>query len=108
MAPASCRSLRPTRRRTWNEIARKMFRVWYVPFYYYGVIHGDPHLGNYSLAKDHRINLMDFGSIRLFRPDFVGGVIDLYRALRDNDPDLAVHAYESWDSTASTRKPSMF
>ena len=79
-----------------NEIARKMFRVWYVPFYYYGVIHGDPHLGNYSLAKDHRINLMDFGSIRLFRPDFVGGVIDLYRALRDNDPDLAVHAYESW------------
>ena len=79
-----------------NVIARKMFRVWYVPFYYYGVIHGYPHLGNYSLANDHRINLMDFGSIRLFRPDFVGGVIDLYRALRDNDPDLAVHAYESW------------
>ncbi|MEC8515525.1 MAG: AarF/ABC1/UbiB kinase family protein, partial [Pseudomonadota bacterium] len=42
------------------------------------------------------INLMDFGSIRLFRPSFVGGVIDLYRALRDSDPDLAVHAYESW------------
>ncbi len=79
-----------------NEIARNMFRVWYVPFYYYGVIHGDPHLGNYSLDADNRINLMDFGSIRLFRPAFVGGVIDLYRALRDNDPDLAVHAYESW------------
>jgi len=73
-----------------------MFRVWYVPFYYYGVIHGDPHLGNYSLDDGNRINLMDFGSIRLFRPAFVGGVIDLYRALRDNDPDLAVHAYESW------------
>ena len=79
-----------------NEIARNMFRVWYVPFYFYGVIHGDPHLGNYSLDRDNRINLMDFGSIRLFRPSFVGGVIDLYRALRDSDPDLAVHAYESW------------
>ena len=79
-----------------NEIARNMFRVWYVPFYFYGVIHGDPHLGNYSLDRDNRINLMDFGSIRLFRPSFVGGVIDLYRALRDLDPDLAVHAYESW------------
>ena len=45
---------------TRNKIARHMFRVWYVPFYYYGVIHGDPHLGNYSIASDHRINLMDF------------------------------------------------
>ena len=24
------------------------------------------------------------------------GVIDLYHALRDNNPDLAVHAYETW------------
>ena len=79
-----------------NQIARNMFRVWYVPFYFYGVIHGDPHLGNYSLDRGNRINLMDFGSIRLFRPSFVGGVIDLYRALRDSDQDLAVHAYESW------------
>ena len=73
-----------------------MFRVWYVPFYYYGVIHGDPHLGNYSITDEGHINLMDFGSIRLFRPDFVGGVIDLYKALRDDDKELAVHAYEKW------------
>ena len=67
-----------------------------MPFYYYGVIHGDPHLGNYSICDDGRINLMDFGSIRLFRPDFVAGVIDLYKALRDDDEELAVHAYEKW------------
>ena len=79
-----------------NDIAKKMFRVWYVPFYFYGVIHGDPHLGNYSIDSEHRINLMDFGSIRLFRPKFVGGVIDLYKALRDEDRELAVYAYESW------------
>ena len=79
-----------------NQIAMNMFRVWYVPFYYYGVIHGDPHLGNYSITDEGHINLMDFGSIRLFRPDFVGGVIDLYCALRDGDDALAVHAYEKW------------
>ena len=33
-----------------NRIALRMFRIWYVPFYYYGVIHGDPHLGNYTVA----------------------------------------------------------
>ena len=36
-----------------NEIARNMFRAWYVPFYYYGVIHGDPHLGNYTVRPDN-------------------------------------------------------
>ena len=81
---------------TRNEIAKTMFRVWYVPFYYYGVIHGDPHLGNYSISDDHSINLMDFGSIRLFRPQFVAGVIELYKALRDNNRDQAVDAYERW------------
>ena len=79
-----------------NMVAINMFRTWYVPFYYYGVIHGDPHLGNYSITKDLKINLMDFGSIRVFRPEFVGGVIDLYKALKDGNIELAVHAYSQW------------
>src|SRR5579862_7168689 len=43
-----------------NEIALRMFRIWYVPFYYYGVIHGDPHLGNYTVSSGHTVNLLDF------------------------------------------------
>ncbi|MCB1537963.1 MAG: AarF/ABC1/UbiB kinase family protein [Rhodospirillales bacterium] len=79
-----------------NEIALNLFRAWYVPLYFYGVIHGDPHLGNYSVRPDHGLNLLDFGCVRVFRPAFVGGVIDLYHALQDNDRARAVHAYESW------------
>src|SRR5712691_6027767 len=79
-----------------NEIALRMFRIWYVPFYYYGVIHGDPHLGNYTVAPDHTVNLLDFGCVRVFPASFVKGVIDLYRALQSNDPELAVEAYRSW------------
>ena len=79
-----------------NDIALAMFHAWYVPFYYYGVIHGDPHLGNYAVRKDHGINLLDFGCIRVFPPSFVEGVIALYTALRDDDRELAVHAYETW------------
>jgi len=79
-----------------NEIALRMFRIWYVPFYYYGVIHGDPHLGNYTVAPDRTVNLLDFGCIRIFEASFVRGVIDLYHALQRGDRDLAVHAYESW------------
>jgi predicted unusual protein kinase regulating ubiquinone biosynthesis (AarF/ABC1/UbiB family) len=79
-----------------NEIALRMFRIWYVPFYYYGVIHGDPHLGNYTVAPDRTVNLLDFGCVRVFPPGFVKGVIDLYHALERNDPELAVAAYRGW------------
>lgn len=81
---------------TRNQIALNMFRAWYVPLYYYGVIHGDPHLGNYTVRDDLSINLMDFGCVRVFPPKFIGGVIDLYHALMTDDTARAVHAYETW------------
>jgi predicted unusual protein kinase regulating ubiquinone biosynthesis (AarF/ABC1/UbiB family) len=79
-----------------NTVAHTMFRAWYVPFYYYGVIHGDPHLGNYTVRPDGGINLLDFGCIRIFPPSFVKGVIDLYWALDKGDEDMAVEAYRTW------------
>ena len=82
--------------KTRDAIAVNMFHAWYVPFYKYGVIHGDPHLGNYTVRADNTINLLDFGAIRVFAPHFVKGVIDLFRALQKGDRALAVSAYETW------------
>ncbi len=79
-----------------NRLAYNMFRAWYRPFYDCGVIHGDPHLGNYTVRPDCSLNLLDFGCIRVFKTKFVQGVIDLYHALQNDDRDLAVHAYETW------------
>lgn len=84
---------------TRNAIALNLFRAWYVPFYRCGVIHGDPHLGNYTVRDDLGINLLDFGCVRIFPLKFVGGVIDLYRAISTDDRALAVHAYETWGFT---------
>ncbi|MDB5372631.1 MAG: transporter ATP-binding protein, partial [Belnapia sp.] len=80
-----------------NSYARSLFRAWYKPFYRYGVIHGDPHLGNYQVRPDRAgINLLDFGTIRVFPPSFVGGVIMLYEAVRDHDEEKAAEAYRIW------------
>jgi predicted unusual protein kinase regulating ubiquinone biosynthesis (AarF/ABC1/UbiB family) len=87
-----------------NRTAEALFRAWYVPFYRYGVIHGDPHLGNYQVRPDGSVNLLDFGAIRVFRPQFVRGVIDLYEAVRDDDEDKAHHAYEIWGFTDLSRE----
>lgn len=87
-----------------NRIAHALFRAWYVPLYRYGVIHGDPHLGNYQVRPDGSVNLFDFGAIRVFRPHFIQGVIDLYHAVRDHDDDLALHAYQGWGFADMTRE----
>jgi predicted unusual protein kinase regulating ubiquinone biosynthesis (AarF/ABC1/UbiB family) len=89
-----------------NRIATAMFRAWWYPFARFGVIHGDPHLGNYTVFDDDRgrrgqsppagINLLDFGCIRIFPPSFVEGVIDLYEGLRHNNRDRIVRAYRGW------------
>jgi predicted unusual protein kinase regulating ubiquinone biosynthesis (AarF/ABC1/UbiB family) len=80
-----------------NRLATAMFTAWWLPFSRFGVIHGDPHLGNYSVTEGAQgINLLDFGCIRIFPPSFVGGVVDLYHGLLKGDDALVVNAYETW------------
>ena len=96
-APAEARS----------QLASLLFEAWWRPFLRYGVIHGDPHLGNYSViasGKDEErkvegINLYDYGCVRIFPPRFVGGVVELYRALLTNDSERVAHAYKLWGFT---------
>ena len=86
-----------------DALAIRMFKAWYVPFYRYGVIHGDPHLGNYSVRESGDVNLMDFGCVRIFPPRFVRGSIELYRALMSDDIERAVAAYEDWGFSGLSR-----
>ena len=83
-----------------NRIAQAMFKAWWHPFSRAAVIHGDPHLGNYTVFSDGNepqgINLLDYGCVRIFHPRFVGGVVDLYRGLLTQDMARIVHAYEVW------------
>jgi predicted unusual protein kinase regulating ubiquinone biosynthesis (AarF/ABC1/UbiB family) len=96
---------------TRNRLAMAMFSAWWHPFSRFGVIHGDPHLGNYSVfnekgrgaARPAGINLLDYGCIRIFPPAFVGGVVDLYRGLEHGDDALVVKAYETWGFKKLTR-----
>ncbi|HEY2532839.1 MAG TPA: AarF/UbiB family protein [Xanthobacteraceae bacterium] len=83
-----------------NALAAAMFTAWWFPFSRFGVIHGDPHLGNYTVfAGDSApagINLLDYGCIRIFAPKFVQGVVDLYHGLLHDNDDLIIGAYQTW------------
>jgi predicted unusual protein kinase regulating ubiquinone biosynthesis (AarF/ABC1/UbiB family) len=92
---------------TRNRIAERLFAAWYRPFYRLGVIHGDPHLGNYSVADaspvNATINLLDFGCVRIFPPRFIAGVNELYRAIEADDDARAAHAFEMWGFKGLTK-----
>ncbi len=95
---------------TRNRIARLLFEAWWTPLIRIGVIHGDPHLGNYTFASDvgaaeaARLNLLDFGCIRIFPPSFVDGVLRLYRALIADDHEAQAEAYRVWGFKGLSRE----
>lgn len=85
----------------WNlalreQIARNLFKAWYVPLYQFGMLHGDPHFGNYRIFEDGSLAVLDFGCVRYFSDDVLTGVNMLYAALEQNNPALAKEAYERW------------
>ena len=79
-----------------DTIALNLFNAWYMPLYNHGVLHGDPHLGNYTVCDDYSINLLDFGCIRTFGDEFVEGIIELFYGLLHNKWDRIVCGYEMW------------
>ena len=94
-----------------NAIAVGLYDAWWLPFLRYGVIHGDPHLGNYAVAASGKgdalevegVNLFDYGCVRIFPPRFVSGVVELYLALRTNDEARLEEAYAMWGFPKLTR-----
>jgi predicted unusual protein kinase regulating ubiquinone biosynthesis (AarF/ABC1/UbiB family) len=83
-----------------NRLAVALFTAWWQPFTHAAIIHGDPHLGNYTVFSENDepvgINLLDYGCIRIFPPQFLAGVSDLYRGLLHNNRAQITDAYEQW------------
>ena len=80
-----------------------MFTAWWFPFSRFGVIHGDPHLGNYTVfdragRREARpaSTCSTTAASAFSRRNSCGGVVDLYHGLLHGDDDLVVHAYETW------------
>jgi predicted unusual protein kinase regulating ubiquinone biosynthesis (AarF/ABC1/UbiB family) len=52
------------------------------------VFNGDPHPGNYILADDGRLGLIDFGLVKVFEPDEVEQFTTLIQAMISEDPHV--------------------
>jgi predicted unusual protein kinase regulating ubiquinone biosynthesis (AarF/ABC1/UbiB family) len=66
-------------------VAEKLFRIFWRQVLEFGVLHADPHPGNYLVTHHPRIGLLDFGSVRVFEPAIRQGYLRLARALLARD-----------------------
>ena len=79
---------------TRQKIAERLFRAWWAPLYTGGLLHGDPHLGNYTICpQTHALNLLDFGCVRVFEKSTVEGIKHLFEGLSDNNIEKIESAY---------------
>lgn len=76
-----------------HSLAKKLFKSWYYPFYKHGLLHADPHPGNYKISDELKIQLLDFGCIREFEEKSINAVKLLYEGLKHQNVKTQKDAY---------------
>jgi len=66
-------------------VARKYYALVWRQILEFGVLHTDPHPGNYLVTYHPRLSILDFGSIRHFSEPLRRAHVKLARALLDDD-----------------------
>lgn len=72
-----------------------LFKAWYYSFYKFGLIHADPHAGNFGFKNDS-VFLYDFGCVKRLDKNFINGVLSLREAFLEGSKKKEIEAYELW------------
>ncbi len=59
-----------------------------------GILHADPHPGNFLFLADGRIGLLDFGCVKVFPDAFIRNYVTLIRHALRNDDEAILDTYE--------------
>lgn len=66
-------------------VVMKYFIITWRQICEFGVLHTDPHPGNYLVTYHPKLAMLDFGSVRVFPEEIRKGYFDLARAIMDRD-----------------------
>jgi predicted unusual protein kinase regulating ubiquinone biosynthesis (AarF/ABC1/UbiB family) len=67
--------------------ALKLFRLLWRQMFEFGLLHADPHPGNYLVTHHPTLGILDFGSVRAFEPEVRLGYLRVARGLLSGDAD---------------------
>jgi predicted unusual protein kinase regulating ubiquinone biosynthesis (AarF/ABC1/UbiB family) len=81
LAPAVDQSLK-------DWVMLKLYDITWQQLLSFGIVHVDPHPGNYLVTHHPRLGILDFGCIRILSPDLREAYRDLNRAMLEDDDAL--------------------
>lgn len=74
-------------------IAVKYFQITWRQIIEFGVLHTDPHPGNYLITYHPKIAMLDFGSVRIFPEEIRLGYLRLAKAVLDRDEQAMAECF---------------
>lgn len=74
-------------------VAIKYFRVLWREIFEFGILHTDPHPGNYLVTYHPKLGMLDFGSIRIFPEEIRRAYCDLAGAILRRDKHKMAECY---------------
>lgn len=66
-------------------VAVKYFKITWRQIFEFGVLHTDPHPGNYLVTYHPQLAMLDFGSVRVFPEEIRTGYLRLAKAILERD-----------------------
>ncbi|MBI5516840.1 MAG: AarF/ABC1/UbiB kinase family protein [Deltaproteobacteria bacterium] len=70
-----------------SRIVRQLSEAFWIQVLKGGVLHADPHPGNYRILPDGRFAMLDFGCVKVFEPSFLVPFADMVRAHMNQDEE---------------------
>jgi len=74
-------------------VAIKYFRITWQQIFEFGVLHTDPHPGNYLVTYHPKLAMLDFGSVRVFPEEIRKGYHTLAKAILERDEETMAHCF---------------
>ena len=74
-------------------VAIKYFRITWRQIFQFGVLHTDPHPGNYLVTYHPKLAMLDFGSVRVFPEEIRKGYLTLAKAILERDEETMAHCF---------------
>jgi predicted unusual protein kinase regulating ubiquinone biosynthesis (AarF/ABC1/UbiB family) len=76
-----------------NRVGRKLaMTIWRLEFCH-GLLHADPHPGNYLFMGDEQLGLLDFGCVKEFTPTFLHQYREVIGSILERDDDAVLDGY---------------
>lgn len=73
-----------------------------------GVLHADPHPGNYLVTPQRELALLDYGCVKIFDPHVIHGFLDLAFAYVNDDDDAMRDVFMRLDMLDDPNDPQEF